>query len=120
MNDRNSADLVPLEIAVRCVFSAIYDDVPTPERLSGLAQAMVVLVPVYTQAPHGEVSTVTDADLRDGLVRDAGTIVQFPDGRPALTNLFIAATSVDHAIRMLAAPGVQADVAVPSPNGLML
>ncbi len=120
MNDQTSLDLVPLEIAVRCVFSAIYDDVPTPERLSGLAQAMVVLVPVYKQTSDGEVSTVTDAELRDGLVRDAGTIVQFHDGRPALTNLFIAATSVDHAIRMLAAPDIQAGAAVPSPNGLML
>jgi len=51
MPESNPSDLVPLEIAVRCIFSAIYDDAPTHERLTGLAQALVALVPVYQSAP---------------------------------------------------------------------
>jgi hypothetical protein len=104
MNDQTAGDLVPLEIAVRCIFSAIYDDAPTLERLTGLAQAVVVLVPVYAGAANGDASPIPERELRDGLVREAGAVMHFRDGRPLLTNLFISAGSVDHAIKLLAGP----------------
>jgi hypothetical protein len=99
-------DLIPLEIAVRCLFSAIYDDAPTHERLTGLAQALVALVPVYMRAPEGGVSAVTESQLRDGLVRDAGTAIQFRDGRPAIEDLFVSSMSLENATSMLAEPQV--------------
>ena len=112
MNDRTAGDLVPLEIAVRCIFSAIYDDAPKHERLTGLAQAVVALVPVYAGASNGEVSPVGESELRDGLVRDAGAVMHFRDRRPALTSLFVSSASIDQAIKLLAGP----ERPIPSPD----
>ena len=103
-NDSTNNELIELEIAVRCIFSAIYDDAPTQERLTGLAQAVVALVPVYRSAPGCEIAAVSETELRDGLVRDAGAVMQFRDGRPALGHLFISSMSLEHAISLLAEP----------------
>ena len=106
MQESTTRDLISLEIAVRCIFSAIYDDAPNPERLTGLAQALVALVPVYRAAPGGRASVLTESELRDGLIRDAGAVMQFRDGRPNLVELFISSTSLERAIAMLAEPRV--------------
>ena len=91
---------------MRCIFSAIYDDAPSHERLTGLAQAVVALVPVYRALPQGNFSPLTENQLRHGLTRDVGTVIEFSDGSPALTNLFISSRSLEQAIAMLAEPRV--------------
>lgn len=104
MKDANDTELVPLEIAVQCVYSAAYDDAPTNERLTGLAQALVALMPVYARVSNAEASLVPASRLRDGLVRDCGNEMRFSDGSPALTNLFVPSNAIQHAITMLAEP----------------
>lgn len=106
MRESPTGGLISLEIAVRCIFSAIYDDAPSHERLTGLAQAVVALVPIYRSLPQGNFSPLTENQLRDGLTRDVGTVIEFRDGRPALTDLFISSTSLERAIAMLAEPRV--------------
>ena len=106
MQKSTIADLISLEIAVRCIFSAVYDDAPTHERLTGLAQAVVALVPIYRSLPQGGFSSLTENQLRDAVARDAGAVIEFRDGRPALADLFISATSLERAIAMLAEPRV--------------
>jgi hypothetical protein len=116
MDRPNPGDLIPLEIAVQCIFSAAYDLEPTNERLTGLAQAVVALVPVYVRAPTGEVSLVDESALRDGLVKEGGALIRFSDGRPDLHDLFAPADSVEHARKILAGPEVEPGLSGAAPG----
>jgi hypothetical protein len=97
-------DLVLLEVAVHCIYSAAYDDLPTTERLTGLAQAVIALCPVYTRGCQGDVAPVAENDLRDALVRDCGAALHFTDGRAPLHGLFITKEAIDRAIELLGHP----------------
>lgn len=101
MDSATSDSLVPLEVAVRCIYSAAYEDSPTPERLTGLAQAVVALGPVYLRGCQGDVAPVAENDLREALVRDCGEALHFIDGRAPLRGLFISTEAIDRAIALL-------------------
>ena len=101
MDSRIPGNLVPLEVAVRCIYSAAYSDSPTTERLTGLAQAVIALGPVYLRGCQGDVASVAENDLRDALVRDCGEALHFMDGRAPLRGLFISREAMDRAIVLL-------------------
>jgi hypothetical protein len=100
------ASLVPLHLAVRFVYTALHRAeqhvAPTHERLDGLGQAIIALVPVYS-APPGEARArrVQQSALREGMVRQGGREIRYADGRPPLGELLISRTSIEHVIEFL-------------------
>lgn len=111
------ASLVPLHLAVRVVYAALHRGEehvpPAHERLDGLGQAIIALVPVYS-APLGEAHAgrVQQSALRDGMVRQGGREIRYADGRPTLGELFISRTSIEHVIEFLR-PGPESDPPLP-------
>lgn len=102
------APLVPLHLAVRIVYAALYRDqehvAPTHERFEGLGQAIIALVPVYSSPPgEAEANRVQQSALRDGMVRQGGREIRYADGRAPLRDLFISKTSIEHVVEFLRA-----------------
>ena len=99
--------LVPLHVAVRVVYLAVYrrehdEEGANDERLTGLAQAIAALVPLYTTSRNEEgVRRLTDEEVSEGRVRRAGRELQFSDSRPPLGELRISRTGMDHVIGLL-------------------
>jgi hypothetical protein len=101
------ANLVLLHIAVRMVYAAVYhrSDKPeavTHERLSGIAQCMAALVPLYSGvSTHTVARRLSQEDLAGAMVRRGGKEIHFLDGRPALLTVSVSRTGIDHVIGLL-------------------
>jgi CRISPR-associated Cas5-like protein len=112
MEDRHSKHtegFVPLHTAARIVYTAVYYrrtyDVPTPERLAGMAHVIIGIVPVYTiPKDHAQPRHLATGELSGGIVRLGGIELHFVDGRPSITALFVSRKGIDHAIKLLQPP----------------
>jgi hypothetical protein len=101
------ANLVLLHIAVRMVYAAVYHrrdklEAVTHERLSGIAQCMAALVPLYIAGTtHTMARRLSQEDLAGAIVRRGGTEIHFTDGRPALLTVCVSRTGIGHVIALL-------------------
>jgi hypothetical protein len=103
---RSAATLVPLHIAVRRVYAAVYrrssKDAASHERLGDLAQAMVTIIPLYTIA-RGDIEPrrFAESELHGGTIRLGGKELHFTDGRPPITSLLMTPSGIEHVIKVL-------------------
>jgi hypothetical protein len=102
---QSTGSLVPLHMAARMVYAAVYQarkNAASHERLGGLAQAIVALIPIYTIAcGETEPRRIPEAQLAGGVIKLGGKEVQFTDGRPAITGVLVTRTGIDHVIKLL-------------------
>jgi hypothetical protein len=105
---QSAASLVPLHIAVRMVYAAVYhqrsNEAANHERLGGLAQVMIGIIPVYT-VPAGETEPlrIPESQLAGGQLRLGGKEMQFTGGQAAIRSVLVSRTGIDHVIKLLRA-----------------
>ena len=101
--------LVPLELAVRTVFTRVYSErllVSVPVRstahLDGLAYTMTELTPIYVyRADGGDTRALSKAELEGGHFWDGAKELYFVDGRPALKNLAVKVSAIGAVVKAL-------------------
>jgi hypothetical protein len=113
---QSTGSLVPLHMAARIVYAAVYQphkSAASHERLGGLAQAIVALIPIYT-IPRGETQPrrIPEPQLTGGVIRLGGKEVRFTDGRPAITGVLVTRTGIDHVIKLLSAAPDEEEIPV--------
>ena len=103
MEAESITELVPLSIAAKRIFSVVYaKDVLSPERATGLAYAISVLVPVYVhETADRKLRRISPSEFADGVLRDGGDTLAFIDGRTSLLGLAVSELSVEHVVTFL-------------------
>jgi hypothetical protein len=93
-------DFVPLSMAVRLVYAELYrraEQPATHERLDGLAQALTVFIPVYTNS-RGDIEPrrLAFEEFAGGMMRLGGKAIHFVDGRTPIDALYVTRTGIEH------------------------
>ena len=107
MNDSLRSKLVPMDVAVKLVWSSVYEATTSAERkediLNSLATTFSVASPVYEFHTGASIPprALKKNELEGGIFRNGGKELHFIDGRQPRRNLAVTADEVSATIEAL-------------------
>ena len=105
MDEKAADDLVPLELAVQAIYARVYEAEqrkPDLEQLNAIAHAIAALLPVFTyDKARPSVRRLSEQELQQGLFKQGGRTMVFPDGRTPIQNLAASNEALDIVVREL-------------------
>jgi hypothetical protein len=103
-------DVIALEAAAALAYDHLYNgyangETPTwdsTDARNGIAHAMSSITPLYIVSPDKTVfKRLALHDLRGGIFREAGAVLQFSDGRPEISGLCVQSSAIAETIAHL-------------------